>query len=101
MYLYIAILFEVTGTVFMKYSQGFSKVIPSLLIIPCYLISLYFLTLSIKTIELSKAYTIWGGLGISLVFVLGVLFFGETLSYEKLFFTALIVVGVIGLECVA
>ncbi len=82
----------------MKYSAGLSKLLPSLAILICYLASVLFLTLSIKVVEISKAYAIWSGVGIFCIFLVGTLFFNETFSYSKIFFSALIIAGVAGLQ---
>lgn len=77
-FLCLAILFEVAGTVSMKLSSGFTKLIPSLLLIFFYGGSLFFLTLTLKSIDVSVAYAVWSGMGIVLITVVGFLFFSRT-----------------------
>jgi len=98
MYLALAILFEITGTTFLKMSHGFEHLWPSLGIILAYVISLVFLTLAVKVIPISIAYAIWAGVGTALIVVIGALMFREPLTLVKVGFIALIIIGVIGLH---
>lgn len=93
-----AILFEVTGTISLKLSEGFSRLLPSLAILPCYGISLALLTFALKTIPVSTAYAIWAAVGTALVAVIGITFFREPAGAVKLVSLALVIVGVVGLH---
>lgn len=93
-----AIVSEVCGTTAMKLSQGFTRLIPSLVMGVCYVISLGLLTLALKRIDVSFAYAIWSGLGTALISVIGVLYFKEPATALKLASIALIVLGVVGLN---
>ncbi|WP_028402249.1 DMT family transporter [Ectobacillus panaciterrae] len=97
-YLSLAILFEVAGTTSMKLSNGFSKIIPSILLLVFYVGSLCFLTLTLKTIEVSIAYAIWSGMGIIIITLIGVLYFNESISIVKVISIVLIIVGVVVLN---
>ena len=97
-YLLLAITFEVSGTVSMKLSDGFSRTGPSVAMGLCYLISLSFLTLALKRIELGVAYAIWSGLGTAMVALVGVYWFEEHLTPGKLISITLIIAGVAGLH---
>ena len=97
-YLVVAILFEVSGTTSMKLSQGFSQLGPSVAVFVFYSLSIAFLTLSIGRIDISIAYAIWSALGTALVATIGFVWFGEIVTAWKLFFLAIIVVGVVGLH---
>jgi small multidrug resistance pump len=97
-YLTLAILTEVIGTVFIKMSAGFSRLVPSVLMVVFYLISYFFFNLSLKKIELGTAYAIWSGLGIVLLATLGAIFFKEQLSLVKVLAMVLIIVGVVVLN---
>ena len=90
----MAILFEVACTTAMKLSEGFSKVIPSVLLLVFYCCSLIFLTLSLKTIDLSVAYAVWSGVGILVITCIGIFLFGEGVSLLKVLSIILIIVGV-------
>lgn len=97
-YLLCAILFEVLGTIAMKYSEGFTKVIPSLLIVVSYGICFVSLTIALKTLPMTLVYAIWAGAGTALMVILGQIFFDEPLTYSKAFATVLIVAGVVMLN---
>jgi small multidrug resistance pump len=63
-----------------------------------YLLCLVMLALTLKTIEVGKAYAIWAGLGTALIVTIGIVFFKETLSVQKIVFILFIIIGVIGLN---
>ena len=67
LYLFGAIVFEVTGTLLLPISNNFTKILPSTGLTVCYLISFYFLTFAIKTIPIAIVYATWAGLGIFLI----------------------------------
>lgn len=98
MWLTLAIGCEVPGTIAMKYSQGFTKPIPSLTMIVCYACALGFVNLALKEIPLSIAYTIWAGVGTMLVALIGIFVFQEPATTLKIGSIALVVAGVIGLK---
>lgn len=93
-----AILLEVAGTTSMKLSAGFTRALPSLLIFVFYAASFVALTLALKRLDLSLAYTIWAGVGTVLIALIGFLYFGEEPTPLKLACIALIVIGVVGLS---
>ena len=97
-YLIAAILFEVAGTTCMKLAEGFTKLLPSVLIFVFYAIAFALVTLAIRTIELSVAYTIWAGVGTTIVAVIGIWYFGESLNALKVASIALVILGVVGLK---
>ncbi len=97
-YLLLAILAEVTGTTCVKLSEGFTRLLPSALILVFYGLSLGFLGLALKKMDLSLAYAIWSGLGIAFVASVGVLWFREPVTAVKVVSLGLIVVGVAGLN---
>ena len=97
-YLILAILLEVAGTTSMKFSVGFTKLGPSILIFVFYLISFICLTLSLKRIAISVAYAVWAGLGTSLITLIGIFFFHEPMTLIKFASLFLIIVGVMGLR---
>lgn len=96
--LLLAIVFEVCGTTCMKISEGFSKLVPSVLIFVFYAISFFFFTLALKGIDVSIAYAIWAGLGTALITVVGIFWFREPASALKLISLIVVVAGVIGLH---
>ena len=97
-YLTLAIIFEVSGTICMKLSQGFTKMVPSILMIILYIISLGLLTLALKKIDVSIAYAIWAGMGTALIATVGILWFKEPISALKIISLGLVIIGVVGLN---
>jgi small multidrug resistance pump len=98
LYLVLAIVLEVSGTTSMKLSQGFTKILPSVLMFLCYGLSLSALTFALKKIDVSVAYAVWSGLGTALIASVGVLWFREPLNALKIISLLLIIMGVIGLN---
>lgn len=74
-YLILAIIFETLATTFLKLSNGFSVLIPSVGTILGYILCFLFLSYALKTIDISIAYAIWGAFGILLISIIGMLFF--------------------------
>jgi small multidrug resistance pump len=95
LYLTLAIAFEIVGSSFMKVSDGFSKWVPSSIVIIAYLICFYFLSLALKTIPLGIAYAIWGGLGIVLTAIISVVIFKQKFDIPAIIGIVLIVSGVV------
>jgi small multidrug resistance pump len=98
LYLIIAILFEVSGTICMKISQEFTKILPSIFIFVFYGLCLTFLTLSLRKLEVSIVYAVWAGLGTVLISIIGIVWFRESFTLMKFVSIVLIIVGVIGLN---
>jgi small multidrug resistance pump len=93
-----AIAAEVAATTAMKYSDGFSKLWPTLLTAVGYIVSFVLLAQTLKTVGIGTAYAIWSGVGTATVAVLGLLLFGEALTAAKLGGIALIIAGVVVLN---
>ena len=98
LYLVLAILFEISGTTCMKLSEGFTKIVPSILLFVFYSLSFGMLTLALKRIDVSIAYAVWSGVGTALSATIGVLWFKEPITALKLISLALIIGGVVGLN---
>jgi small multidrug resistance pump len=92
------IVFEVLGTVMMKYAEGFTKLIPSILVFVFYAISLGALVFVLEKMEVGNAYAIWASAGTALIAIIGILFFKESVSPAKVISICLIILGIIGLE---
>ena len=92
--LVVAILLEVVGTTNMKLSEGFSKLVPSVLVLFFYVLSIVALTLAVNRLDVSVAYAVWSGMGTALVAMIGIWFFQESLTTTKLIALGLIIVGV-------
>ncbi|MDQ6980595.1 MAG: multidrug efflux SMR transporter [Ghiorsea sp.] len=97
-FLISAILLEVAGTTAMKFSEGFTKIVPSVLMAVLFLSSLAMLTLALKKFEVGMAYAIWSGLGTALIAILGIYLFNETANMMKFLSILLIIAGVVGLN---
>jgi len=93
----LAILLEICGTTCMKLSQGFTKVVPSILIFIFYALSFVCFTFALRRIDLSFAYAIWAGIRVLLIGAIGIFYFREPLSALKIASMMLIAVGVAGL----
>jgi len=98
LYLVLAILLEVSGTTCMKLSEGFTRMVPSILLVVFYTLSFGMLTLALKRIDVSIAYAIWSGVGTALIASIGVLWFREPATAMKLISLGLIIMGVVGLN---
>ncbi len=96
--LFIAGIFETAWAIGMKYSEGFTKFWPSVFTIICILISMGLLSLSLKWLPVGTAYAVWTGIGAVGTAILGILLFGESKEFIRLFFIFLIIVGLVGLK---
>ena len=95
LYLTIAIIFEVIATSCMKASEGFTKPIPSLIVIVGYAIAFYCLALTLRTIPIGVAYAIWSGAGIALVSLIAWLVFKQSLDVFAIIGMGFIIIGVV------
>ncbi|GHI08602.1 ligand-binding protein SH3 [Streptomyces cellostaticus] len=93
-----AIAAEVAATTAMKYSEGFSRLWPSLVTALGYLVAFALLARTLKTVQIGTAYAIWSGVGTAAIALLGLLLFGEGLSATKVAGILLIVGGVVVLN---
>ncbi|MFD5544653.1 DMT family transporter [Streptomyces sp. NPDC127079] len=93
-----AIAAEVAATTAMKYSDGFSRLWPTLVTALGYVVSFLLLAQTLKTVSIGTAYAIWAGVGTATIAVLGLLLFGEGLSLVKVAGILLIVGGVVVLN---
>ena len=96
--LFLAGLFEVSWAIGLKFSQGFSKLLPSVLTVAGMIFSFVFLSLALKKLPLSVAYAVWTGIGIAGTSILGVVLFNEAVSVMKVVFVGFIVIGILGLR---
>lgn len=99
-FLILAGILEIGWAVGMKYTNNFTKLMPTSLTIISMIFSLYFLSLAMKDIPLGTAYAIWTGIGIVGTCVLGIILFGESTSILKFIFIGCILVGIIGLKLI-
>ncbi|OZG70958.1 QacE family quaternary ammonium compound efflux SMR transporter [Hahella sp. CCB-MM4] len=94
LYLLVAIIFEVVGTTALKYSQQFTRLWPSLLVVLCYGAAFYLLALSLRQLNVGIAYAIWSGVGIVCIALIQVLWFRQWLDAPAMAGIALIIIGV-------
>lgn len=97
-FLLLAIIFETAGTTLLKFSEQFTKLIPSIASMVCYLASLVLLGLCLKTIPIAVAYATWSALGIALITISGVVFFKQVPDLGAYIGLLLIVSGVVVLN---
>ena len=95
--LFFAIVFEVAGTLTLKFTEGMTRLWPTVLMFVFYLISLFGLSTAVARIPVGTAYAVWSGLGTLMVFVMGILWFKEQVTALRCVSAVLIVVGVAGL----
>lgn len=96
--LIVAVFGEVVATTSLKLSEGFTKLVPSIVVVIGYGIAFYCLSLTLKSIPLGIAYAVWSGLGIVTVSILGWLLFGQKLDFWAILGMLLIVSGVVVLN---
>ncbi len=93
-----AIVAEVIGTTALKYSDGMSKTVPTIVVYVGYLVAFYFLSLALKSISIGVAYAIWSGVGIVLIAIIGAVVFRERLDGPAYLGMGLIIAGVLVLN---
>lgn len=94
-YLTIAIIAEVIGTTALQASAGFSKFVPSAIVVLAYGVAFYCLSLVLKSVPVGIAYAIWSGMGIVLITLVGATIFGQPLDLPAIFGIVLIISGVV------
>jgi multidrug transporter EmrE-like cation transporter len=95
LYLFISILSEITGATFLKLSEGFTNLIPSLLLVFFYGLAFIFIIFALKTVSLSVGYSIWAGLGTAGASLVGMFLFEEMLSGINIIGLIVIISGVV------
>ena len=99
-YLLIAGLLEVGWAIGLKYTEGFSRLWPSVLTIVAMIFSLAFLGLALKTLPVGTAYAVWTGIGAIGTVILGIYLFDEPATAARLACIGLILAGIVGLKLV-
>lgn len=97
-FLMIAGIFEIIWTIGLKYTEGFTKFIPSSITLIAMVLSFWCLSISLKSVPLSIAYAVWSGIGIVGTVVFGIMWFGESGSITKIICITLILAGILGLR---
>jgi small multidrug resistance pump len=98
LFLAIAIMAEVLGTSFLRASEGFTKLVPSLLVVVGYGAAFFCLSLTLKDIPVGIAYAVWSGAGVALITLIGWLVFKQKLDAPALAGILLIVAGVVVIQ---
>ncbi len=98
LYLSIAIVTEVIGTIALKASAQFTKLFPSMVVVVGYGVSFYFMALVLKTIPVGITYAIWSGVGIVLVALLGALIYRQVPDFPAIIGMGLIIMGVVVIQ---
>jgi len=96
--LFFAGLFEVVWAIGLKYTHGFSKLFPTSITLVAMGVSFYLLSLSLKTLPIGTAYTVWTGIGAVGTVILGIILFKEPATFLRLSCIALIIAGMVGLK---
>jgi small multidrug resistance pump len=97
-FLFLAIALELIGTSLMKISNGLTKLFPSVGMFIAYFLCFSIFSLALKKIDISIAYAIWSGVGITIISIIGIIFFKETINTAKVISIILIITGIIGLN---
>ena len=94
-------LFEIGWAVGLKYTEGFTRPLPTVLTVASMIVSLALLGLALKTLPLGTAYAVWTGIGTVGTVLLGILLFGEAATAIRLACVGLILAGIVGLKLTA
>jgi quaternary ammonium compound-resistance protein SugE len=100
-YLLLAGLFEIVWALGLKYTEGFTRLMPSLWTVASMAVSFLFISLALKSLPLGTAYAVWTGIGAAGTALLGIYMFGEPASVLRLACIGLIVSGILGLKLAA
>jgi quaternary ammonium compound-resistance protein SugE len=101
LYLFFAGLFEIGWAIGLKYTNGFTRLVPTLLTLASMIVSLGLLGLALKTLPVGTAYAVWTGIGTVGTAILGIYLLGEPATIIRLVCIGLIVSGIVGLKLVA
>ncbi len=96
--LIVAGLFEVAWSIGLKYTEGFTKLLPSLFTISTLAISMYLLAKAANTLPIGTAYAVWVGIGALGEAILGIVLFREPVTPARIFFLILLLTSIIGLK---
>jgi small multidrug resistance pump len=92
---FFAVLSEVTATTALKFSEGFTRLVPSIVVVVGYGLSFYLLSLSLKVIPIGVAYALWSGIGIVLTVLAGLILWREPLDWARITGIILIIGGIL------
>jgi quaternary ammonium compound-resistance protein SugE len=98
LYLLLAGALEIFFTLALKFSVGFTRLVPSLATVAFAGFSFFFVSLAMKTIPIGTAYAVWAGIGAAGTVLCGIFFFGDSYHIVRLISIALIIIGIFGLK---
>ena len=101
LYLFIAGALEIVWAIGLKYTAGFTRLVPSVITIVAMVASVWFLALALRTIPVGTGYAVWTGIGAVGTAVLGIILFAEPATAARLLSIGLIVAGILGLKVVS
>jgi quaternary ammonium compound-resistance protein SugE len=96
--LFVAGLFEIAWAIGLKYTEGFTRLWPSIGTAAAMLVSIVLLGLAMRTLPVGTAYAVWTGIGAVGTVILGIMLFGDPVNAARLACVALIVCGILGLK---
>jgi quaternary ammonium compound-resistance protein SugE len=96
--LFIAGLFEMAWAIGLKYTEGFTRLWPTVWTVMAMIISLWLLGIAMKSLPVGTAYSVWVGVGAVGTVILGIVLFGEPANAARIISVALIIAGIIGLK---
>ena len=99
-YLTVAGLFEIAWAIGLKYTDGFTRLLPSLWTLASMILSIVLLGLALRTLPVGTAYAVWTGIGAIGTAALGIYLFGEPATVARLLCIGLILSGIVGLKLV-
>ena len=97
-YLFIAGLLEIVWAIGLKYTEGFTKLVPSVVTIVAMVASIWFLAIALRTIPVGTGYAVWTGIGAVGTAILGIVLFAEPATAARLLCIGVIVAGILGLK---
>jgi quaternary ammonium compound-resistance protein SugE len=100
-YLFVAGIFEIVWAIGLKYTNGFTRLWPSVVTVIGMFISFYYLSQATKVLPIGTAYTIWTGIGAAGAVILGIILFNEPKTLLRFMFLAFVITGIIGLKVTA
>lgn len=98
--LFVAGLLEIGWAVGLKYTEGFTKLIPTALTVGAMVISVILLGIAVRTLPIGTAYTVWAGIGTVGTVIFGIAVFGDPASAVRLICIGMIIAGIVGLKTV-
>lgn len=99
--LLLAIIFEVIATSALKASEGFTKLLPSIIVVTGYATAFYLLSQALKSIPIGTTYAIWSGVGTAITVIIGVVLYREGIDLARMIGIGLIILGVLVLNLFA